>query len=130
MIPANLDVDLFRKSECISELFCLSSGVASYLVKRVITLVKLWVCFCTGRVAVNWAAFTQEDPESKTNLTGGLPWWSSGQDSTLPLRRAWVRSLVWELRSHKLCGEAKEKKTNKDSQESHVTKDSENRKFD
>ena len=29
----------------------------------------------------------------------GLPWWSSGWDSVLPLQGAWVRSLVRELRS-------------------------------
>ena len=27
----------------------------------------------------------------------GLPWWSSGYDSTLPVQRAWVPSLVGEL---------------------------------
>ena len=61
---------------------------------------------------MNWAAFTQEDPESKTNLTGGLPWRSSGQDSALPLRRARVRSLVRELGSHKLRGMAKKPQFN------------------
>ena len=30
----------------------------------------------------------------------GLPWWSSDQDSELPLQGAWVRSLVRDLRSH------------------------------
>ena len=29
----------------------------------------------------------------------GLPWWSSGWDSVLPMQGAWVRSLVRELRS-------------------------------
>ena len=33
----------------------------------------------------------------------GLPWWSSGYDSTLPMQGAWVRSLVGELRSHIPC---------------------------
>ena len=30
----------------------------------------------------------------------GLPRWSSGQGSSLPMQGAWVRSLVRELRSH------------------------------
>ena len=30
----------------------------------------------------------------------GLPWWSSGEASVLPLQGAWVQSLVRELRSH------------------------------
>ena len=29
----------------------------------------------------------------------GLPWWSSGQDSALPMQGTWVQSLVRELRS-------------------------------
>ena len=41
------------------------------------------------------------------NLSG-LPWQSSGGlDSELPLKGAWVRSLVGELRFHMLCGVAK-----------------------
>ena len=32
----------------------------------------------------------------------GLPWWSSGEDSALPVQQAWVQSLVGELRSHML----------------------------
>ena len=39
----------------------------------------------------------------------GVPWWSSGYDSALPLWRAWVWSLVGEPRSPKPCGAAKEK---------------------
>ena len=30
-------------------------------------------------------------------LAEGLPWWSSGWDSTLPKKGAQVQSLVWEL---------------------------------
>ena len=41
----------------------------------------------------------------------GIPWWSSGQDSVLSLLRAWVQSLVWELRSHEPSGTAKKTKT-------------------
>ena len=33
----------------------------------------------------------------------GLPWWSSGLDSMLPLQGAWVQSLVRELRSFRPC---------------------------
>ena len=29
----------------------------------------------------------------------GIPWWSSGYDSALPLQGAWVQSLVGKLRS-------------------------------
>ena len=31
------------------------------------------------------------------NVCGGLPWWSSGKGSVLPMQGAWVRSLVREL---------------------------------
>ena len=37
----------------------------------------------------------------------GLPWWSSGEDSALPLQGAWIPSLVGELKSHMLCGKKK-----------------------
>ena len=37
----------------------------------------------------------------------GLPWQSSGEDSTLLFQGAWVRSLLEELRSHKLSSAAK-----------------------
>lgn len=42
---------------------------------------------------------------------GGVPWWSSGKDSTLSLLMVWVRSLIREWRSCKckLCCEAKKK---------------------
>ena len=36
--------------------------------------------------------------------------WSSGKDSALPLRRAWVQPMVEELRSHMTCSMAKKKK--------------------
>ena len=41
-----------------------------------------------------------------------IPWWSSGQASVLSLPRAWVQSLVGELRSRKPRGVAKKKKKN------------------
>ena len=37
----------------------------------------------------------------------GIPWRSSGWDSAFSLPRAWVQSLVGELRSHKPRGAAK-----------------------
>ena len=43
----------------------------------------------------------------------GIPWQSSGQDSTLSLLRAWVLPLVGELRSCKLCGAGHGKKKKK-----------------
>ena len=43
-------------------------------------------------------------------MNHGLPWWSSGYDSALPLQGVQVRSLVRELRSHMLRGTAKKKK--------------------
>ena len=36
-----------------------------------------------------------------------LPWWSSGQDSTLPLQEVWVQCLVGELRSCMPCSVTK-----------------------
>ena len=36
----------------------------------------------------------------------GMPWRSSSYDLALSLPRVWARSLVRELRSHKLCGAA------------------------
>ena len=39
----------------------------------------------------------------------GLLWWSSGEDSQLPLQGAQVRSLVRELRNCIPCSEAKNK---------------------
>ena len=43
-------------------------------------------------------------------FTEGIPWQSSGQDSMLSLLKAWVQSLVRELRSHKPCSKVKKKK--------------------
>ena len=39
----------------------------------------------------------------------GIPWWSSGYDSTLSPPRAQVQSLVGKLRSHKPQSAAKKK---------------------
>ena len=41
----------------------------------------------------------------------GLPWLSSGWDSTLPVQGVQVWSLVRELRAHMLCGMAKKNPT-------------------
>ena len=43
----------------------------------------------------------------------GIPWRSSGWDSALSLPRAWVQSLVGELRSCEPCGPATEKEYRK-----------------
>ena len=45
----------------------------------------------------------------RTAIVLGIPWRSSGQDSMLSLPRAWVLSLVGELRSHKLYQKKKKK---------------------
>ena len=45
----------------------------------------------------------------KMPLFSGTPWWSSGQDSTLPLQRSWVGSWAKELRSCKLRRASKSK---------------------
>ena len=42
-----------------------------------------------------------------------LPWWSSGEDSVLPMQGMRVQSLVGKLRSHMLHSLAKQTKTNK-----------------
>ena len=44
---------------------------------------------------------------SQKLMIQGIPWRSSGQDSALSLPRAQVRSLVRELKSHKLRSVAK-----------------------
>ena len=41
----------------------------------------------------------------------GLPWWSNGKDSMLPLQRVQVRNLVRQLRFWIICRAAKKKKT-------------------
>ena len=43
-----------------------------------------------------------------------LPWWSSGEDSVLPMQGMRVQSLVGKLRSHMLHSLAKQTKTNKE----------------
>ena len=52
------------------------------------------------------------EPATK-KLTLGIPWWSSGYNSVLSLPRAWVQSLVRELKSHKPRGAAKKRKKKK-----------------
>ena len=42
-------------------------------------------------------------------VLGGLLLWTSYEDSVFPLQEARVQTLVWELRSHMLCGMAKNK---------------------
>ena len=68
------------------------------------------VSWIAGRFFTIWA--TREVPsenavgelqetgmQMKSEREGGHPWWSSGEDSELPLHRVWVWSLVRELRS-------------------------------
>ena len=55
----------------------------------------------------------RQDAEAKEISDLGIPWWSSGWDSALPLQGPGVRSLVRELRSHKLHGAAKKKEKKK-----------------
>ena len=54
----------------------------------------------------------------------GIPWQSGGQDSTLSMLRAWVQSLVGELRSRKAHSTAKTKtnkqKNTKQNKTSHI----------
>ena len=40
----------------------------------------------------------------------GLPWWSSGQNSTIPIQGLGIRSLARELKSHMLPSMAKKLK--------------------
>ena len=42
--------------------------------------------------------------------TQGIPWWSSGQDSGLPLWEAWLLSHVRKLRSYQPLDATKENK--------------------
>ena len=42
----------------------------------------------------------------------GLPWWSSGKDSVLPLRRLWVQSLAVEVPYTALCGQKNKQNKN------------------
>ena len=46
-----------------------------------------------------------------------LSWWPSGSDSMLPMQRAWVSSLVRELRSQMPHGVTKKEKKNVDAPE-------------
>ena len=49
---------------------------------------------------IQWAAvdsaWSQQQSVTRT-VPKGLPWWSSGYDSVLPMQGAWVLFLVWEL---------------------------------
>lgn len=51
-----------------------------------------------GNVLVQGSVTRARETLSKSRILG-LPWWSNGQDSVLPLLRAWVQSLVGELRT-------------------------------
>ena len=43
------------------------------------------------------------------DVSGGLPWWSSGEDSVLPLQEEQVQSLVGKLRSYMPWSKTKKK---------------------
>ena len=51
--------------------------------------------------AWSWEKYGSAPWHSQQKPAGGLPWWSSGLDSKLPVQGAWVRSLVREL--HPAC---------------------------
>ena len=61
-----------------------------------------------------WASVSKTKPgqektgsSTKDSGTLGLPWRSSGGDAALPQRGPWVRSLLGEVRSRRLCRRAK-----------------------
>ena len=55
--------------------------------------------------------------EKLNNIREGIPWWSSGYDSTLPLQGALVGSLGGELRSRMPRRAAERKKKNNNTRE-------------
>ena len=57
--------------------------------------------------------------EGKNKECMGFPWWSSCEDSTLPMQGVWVQSLVKEQNSHTPWSEAKKKKK-KERKKKHV----------
>lgn len=52
---------------------------------------------------------TPKEKTDEAKIKWGLPWWSRGNLSTLPLQGAQVQSPVWQLRSHVPCGTGKKK---------------------
>ena len=85
---------------------------------------RLWNC-CSwslgqscGNVQIFWRgwqelphAFCERKSSGKTRINMGIPWWFSGQDLVVSLLRAWVPSVIGELRVHKPCGTVLKKKT-------------------
>ena len=66
---------------------------------------------CIGRWVLyhwaTWEACTKHHRTLYLKMPGrGLPWWSRCQDSTLPMQREWVQSLV-QLRPQMPCGQKK-----------------------
>ena len=55
--------------------------------------------FHTLQVEMQGGTITLENSLQKflKKLNMGLPWWSSGSDSTLPRQRAQIQTLIWEL---------------------------------
>ena len=50
-----------------------------------------------GRGWEPWAGIWAVNTDGEKDGQEGLPWWSSGKDSVLPLQEAWVRSPVREV---------------------------------
>ena len=55
-------------------------------------------------------------PAVKSRSALGIPWWSSGWDSVLPLQGAWVQSVIRELRFHMMWGQKKKNRVRKTNQ--------------
>ena len=56
----------------------------------------------SAKTGVSWQFSRKENGALSLILVEGIPWWSSDEDSTLPLLGAQVLSLVRELRSSEL----------------------------
>ena len=62
-----------------------------------------WMCeWAEGTVCVKVQWQRKLSSSANLSVVGAVPWQSRGYDSTLSLSRAWVQSLVGELRSQKL----------------------------
>ena len=66
---------------------------------------------CPGETLSLWLSLAQ--CSLHLDVSGGLPWWSSGEDSVLPLQEAQVQSLVGKLRSYMSWSKTKKKKNKK-----------------
>lgn len=79
------------------------------------------ISFCVGLAHTRqWTSPGQgwmPHREIKERLSLGLPWWSSGWDSGLPMQGPRFQLWLGELRSHMACNVAKKTKTNKPKKE-------------